>query len=369
MIMYPGGLKNLQDTFLKGLKMEKSIKWGIIAAGGIAKRRTLPAIGQITNAQVIAVMDKNKDVLDELSGEYKIPYVYTEERELLENPEIDAVYVASPVCFHKAQAIEVLRAGKHLLLEKPLGMNEREAEEIAEAARRTDKKAGVAMVMKHHPAHRKIKELLDKKTIGEIVSCRTQLNCWFPDMEGNWRQRKDMAGGGALVDMGTHCIDLLRYFLDDEVEWVFGDISTKTFRYEVDDSADCILHMHKGASCYVDVHFNIPDEAAKGMLEIYGTKGSILAQGTIGQDGRGEVYLNLCAHEAGYNSGQIREQSGLGQKISYEYENIYGTQIQSFSDSIMNDMPVRTTLKDALATVRTIDALYRSMEEKRIIYL
>lgn len=348
--------------------MGRKVNWGIIAAGGIARRRTLPAMKDVPNAVITGIMDKNQKVLDEISEEYKITDIYTEGQELLNNPQIEAVYVASPVCFHKKQALEVLHAGKSLLLEKPLAMNEEDAREIVQTALKKGQTAGVAMVMKHHPAHRKMKKLIESGVIGDIVSCRAQLNCWFPDMEGNWRQKKATAGGGALVDMGTHCIDILKYLLDDHVEWVFGDIGTRTFSYEVDDSADCILHMKKGATCYIDVHFNIPDEAAKGMLEIYGTKGSLLASGTIGQDGQGEVYLNQCATE-GYDSNQKRKEDGLGQKVDYERENIYGRQIEEFSKAIEEGLTVSTSFEDAFETVKIIDALYKSSKEKKAVYL
>ena len=102
--------------------MGRKVNWGIIAAGGIARRRTLPAMKDVPNAVITGIMDKNQKVLDEISEEYKITDTYTEEQELLNNPQIEAVYVASPVCFHKKQALEVLHAGKSLLLEKPLAM-------------------------------------------------------------------------------------------------------------------------------------------------------------------------------------------------------------------------------------------------------
>lgn len=348
--------------------MKNKVNWGIIAAGGIARRRTLPAISAVSNATVVGIMDRNKNALEEIAEEYRIQEVYTDEMELLQNSNVEAVYVASPVCFHKEQAIKVLKSGKSLLLEKPLAMNEEDAEEILNVASQENQTAGVAMVMKHHPAHKKMKELISEGAIGDIVSCRAQINCWFPDMEGNWRQKKGTAGGGALEDMGTHCIDILRYLLNDEVEWVFGDIGTKTFQYEVDDSADCILHMKKGATCYIDAHFNIPDEAARGMLEIYGTKGSILARGTIGQDGQGEVFLNQCSMDE-YNSNQIRKESGLGQKVEYQKENIYGVQIEEFSQAVIDKGNVMTSIEDAMNTVKVIDALYKSAEEKKVVYL
>lgn len=349
--------------------MKHRVNWGIIAAGGIARRRTLPAMDHVDNARVIAVMDTNEAAVQAIANEYRIPYAYTNAQDLINNPEVDAVYVASPVCFHKEQALAVLAAGKHLLLEKPLGMDAAEAQEILAYAKSVNCKSGVAMVMKHHPGHEAIRELIASGALGEVVSCRAQLNCWFPDMEGNWRQKKATAGGGALMDMGIHCIDLLRYLTGDDVQWVFGDIATKTFSYEVEDSADCILHMKKGFSCYVDAHFNVPDEAAKGMLEIYGTKGSVLAQGTIGQDGKGEIFVNYCGDAQGYNSQQARVAQGLGVKLDYQWEDIYGKQIRDFSRAILENGTVMTSMEHACETIRITDALYQSAKEKKAVYL
>ena len=197
--------------------MGRKVNWGIIAAGGIARRRTLPAMKDVPNAVITGIMDKNQKVLDEISEEYKITDTYTEEQELLNNPQIEAVYVASPVCFHKKQALEVLHAGKSLLLEKPLAMNEEDAREIVQTALKKGQTAGVAMVMKHHPAHRKMKKLIESGVIGDIVSCRAQLNCWFPDMEGNWRQKKATAGGLSSVNIFSFII----YFLPQAIFFSF----------------------------------------------------------------------------------------------------------------------------------------------------
>lgn len=349
--------------------MESMVNWGIIAAGGIAKRRTLPALEQVENAKIVAVMDTNVEAMRELAKEYGIPHVYVNKDDLIRCQQVDAVYVASPVCFHKEQALAVLKAGKHLLLEKPLGMNVEEAREILDYANTRNCKAGVAMVMKHHPGHRAIRKLIADGTIGNIVSCRAQLNCWFPDMEGNWRQKKKTAGGGALMDMGIHCIDLLRYLTGDEVEWVIGDIATKTFSYEVEDSADCLIHMKKGAACYIDAHFNVPDEAAKGMLEIYGTKGSILAQGTIGQDGKGDIFVNYCGSDRSYNCQQIRKGNSLGVRLDYPWEPIYGNQIRDFSKALLEGGEVVTSMECAYETICIVEALYQSAREKRVVYL
>lgn len=349
--------------------MDKKVKWGIIAAGGIAMRRTLPAMEFCKNAEIIAVMDKNVEALKEIQREYGIPYIYEDEDELLKNPEVESVYVASPVCFHKEQARKVLATGRHLLLEKPVGLTLEEAEEVRTYAEQSKLKVGIGMVMKMHPGHRKIREMIRQGVLGEIVNCRARLTCWFPDMENNWRQKWSTGGGGALVDMGIHCIDLVRWLLDDDVETVYGDVCTKTFHYEVDDSADCILRMKKGTACFVDVHFNIPDECSQGILEIYGTKGSIMAYGTIGQDSGGKIFVTLSGQQDGYHSQQNRDDVSAARLLEYEQENIYARQIAQFSEMVLHGGKPSTTIDHACETMRVIDALYRSAREETVVRL
>ncbi len=149
--------------------MNQKVKWGIIAAGGIARRRTLPALPLADKAEVVAVMDTNAEVLAELSGRFGIPRSYRTAEELLADPEVEAVYVASPVCFHREQALAVLAAGKHLLLEKPIGLSASEGLEILGAARRSGKKAGAAMVMRFHEGHRQMKQAIAR---GEVKGAR-----------------------------------------------------------------------------------------------------------------------------------------------------------------------------------------------------
>lgn len=349
--------------------MGKIIKWGIIGACGIAKRRTLPAMAEVNNAKVIAIMDKQSNDMIELSKKYNIPSIYDNEEDLLRNPEVEAVYVASPVSFHKEQAKKVLTAGKHLLIEKPLGLNLAEAKEIIDFYQNTNMKAGVAMAMHFHNGHRKIKDVVQSGDLGQIVSCRAQLTCWFPDMENNWRQIKMMSGGGSLMDMGIHCIDLLSYILNDEVEKVGGFIDTKVFHYEVEDSASIIMKMKNGAVCYVDAYNNIPDEAAKCFLEIYGTKGSVLATGTIGQDGGGIINVTISDQSHGYQSAQQRDGIPSAGMLGFEKCNIYARQIESFSNCILNDTQPETTLWAAYKDMKVIDCAYLAAKEGKIITL
>lgn len=333
----------------------KKVKWGIIAAGGIALRRTIPAMEFCENAEIVAVMDRNPKPLEYIKETFGIQATYTDVDELLKNPEVEAVYIASPVFCHMEQAKKVLEAGKHLLLEKPIGLDYAEAKELTEFVKKfPNQKVGIAMIMRMHPVHQHIRTLVKEGVLGDIVSCRTQFVCDFPDIPNDWRQKKATGGGGTLVDMGVHCVDLLRYVLDDDVVQVYGDICTKTYHYEVDDSADCLLRMKKGATCFVEAHFNIPEEVTTGILELYGTKGSIVARGTIGQEGTGEVTLTTLEG---------------AKPVTYTFRNVYAEQIAAFSRAVIGEGEVSTSVEHACETAAVIDALYRSAKEERVIKL
>lgn len=126
--------------------------------------------------------------------------------------------------------------------------------------------------------------------------------------------------------------------------------------------------MKKGADRYIDVHFNIPVKRPKECLKYTEQKEAFLRQEQSAQDGQGEVYLNQCATE-GYDSNQKRKEDGLGQKVDYERENIYGRQIEEFSKAIEEGLTVSTSFEDAFETVKIIDALYKSSKEKKAVYL
>ncbi len=347
--------------------MTRKVKWGIIGAGGIARRRTLPAMGEVKNAEIIGIMDKSKEALEEMAKEYTIPYIYENEEDLINNPEIEAIYVASPVGFHKEQARKVIASGKHILLEKPIGLDLEESKEIVTLAKEADIKAGAALVMRFHDGHQKMRALVQEGKLGQIVSARAQLTCWFPKMENNWRQKRQTAGGGSLLDMGIHCIDLLRYILGDEVDEVCSFIDNKTFDYEVEDSATVIMRMRKGTVCTIDNYFNVPDEAAKCFFEIYGTKGSMIATRTIGQDGGGIIEVVLSDDDKGYQSQQSREKSSSDAVLAFETCNMYARQIEAFSDAIIKDKQPDISLVEAYKDMEVIEYSYLAAKQKKVL--
>lgn len=343
----------------------KAIRWGVIGAGGIADRRTIPGMMLSSNAELEAVMEINMDLAERLRAKYNAKKAYDKEAELLADRNIDAVYIASPVINHKEQAIKAAKAKKHILLEKPLALTSEDSEEIVKVCKTEGVLLASGFMMRYHAYHQKMREIVRNGELGQIVSCRGQLTCWYPDIEGAWRQNRASSGGGALMDMGIHCIDLIQYITGSQAVKVAAFTSTKTFGYDVDDSASVMFELDNGASCYIDANFNIPDEAARCRLEFYGTKGSMLAEGTIGQVEGGKLEVIIAKSQSGYDAQQNRADAET-LKVSAEFGNMYTKEIESFSRSIMEGIPAEVPGEQAVQVQKVVEAAYWASENKTV---
>lgn len=344
------------------------IRWGVIGAGGIADRRTIPGMMLADNAELVAVMEINMELAEKIRAKYNAARAYDNVDDILADKDIDAVYIASPVTTHKEQAIKAARAKKHILLEKPLTLASEDGWEIVKVCKEEGVLLATGFMMRYHAYHQKMKEIVQSGKLGKIVTCRGQLTCWYPDIPGAWRQNKSLSGGGSLMDMGVHCIDLIQYITGSKGTKVAAMTGTKAFNYEVEDSASMIFELDNGAFAYVDAYFNIPDAAARCRLEIYGTKGSMLAEGTIGQVEGGKLEVIISDDSLGYNAQQNRSNDEKVD-INVEFGNMYAKEIESFGRSINEGLPVQVPAEDALQVQKMIEAAYESSATGRFISL
>ncbi len=338
------------------------IKWGVIGCGGIAYRRTIPGMMLSENSELVAVMDTNFEAAQKTKEEFGAKYAFATVEEVLALDEIDAVYIATPVFCHKEQAMLAAKAKKHILLEKPMGLSVAESKEIADFCKAEGVKLGVGLMMRFSAYHQKMREIIQSGALGEIVSMRGQLTCWYPEIPGNWRQNKATSGGGALMDMGIHCIDLLQYISGTKAKTVSCFAQNQTFAYSADDSAALLMKMDNGATAFVDANFNIPDAAARARLEFYGTKGSILAEGTISQVETGTIALTLSDDSIGYDAQQNREIDGAS-NVEVVTGNMYEKEISSFANAILNDTEPEIPAEDGLFVQTVVEQAYLASED------
>jgi predicted dehydrogenase len=344
--------------------MSGKIKWGVIGSGGIAKRRTIPeGIAKAENAELSIVFDVNQQVNAEVAKKYGAEQAASIDK-LLET-DCDAIYVATPAHVHAEQVRACAEAGKHILCEKPLGMTVAEAEEMIELCRQRGVKLGCAFMMRFVAQHQRALGLIKEGKLGRPVYARAQLSCWYPPIEGAWRQDPATGGGGALIDMGGHCIDLLEMFFG-EVVTVGCFINNTVHDYKSEDSAAAMLHFENGALGTVDTFFCIPDNSSKNVLELYGSKGSILAKGTIGQAPAGRMTAFLEQDSKDYDAQQARTEA-QDMPIDPEPVNTYQAEIEEFSQAIIDDREPVINGELGLRSQKILTACYESARSGRVI--
>ena len=160
----------------------QSVNFGVLGAGGIAYRRTIPGMLKAKNCRLVAVMDPVG--VERVAAEFKVAKAYTREQDLLADPAVQAVYIASPVHCHLPQIVAAAAAGKHILCEKPLTLNLAQTKAAVAACRKHKVFLQEGFMMKFHGAHAALKQLIDEGRLGKIVSMRAQLSCWYPQMAG-----------------------------------------------------------------------------------------------------------------------------------------------------------------------------------------
>ncbi len=344
--------------------MTRTIRWGVIGSTGIARRRTIPeGIASARNAALVAVHARHAEANAEVARQFGAKAAGSV-AELLQE-DIDAVYIASPPGVHLDQARACALAGKHVLCEKPLGLTVADAQTMVAACCQARVRLGTAFMMRFLAQHQAARQLIGEGQIGQPVFARAQLSCWYPPIPGAWRQDAALGGGGSLVDMGGHCIDLLEMLLGP-VRAVSCVTRRAIHGYEPEDSAVATLQFASGALGVVDTFFCVPDDASQNRLEVYGSRGSLLARGTIGQEDHGDMVACLQSGAAAYDARQ--ERTG-GQSISIDPApvNTYRAEVEEFSQAILDGREPSNSGALGLRSQRVLAACYQSARTGRVV--
>jgi predicted dehydrogenase len=245
------------------------IRWALAGIGDIAVRRVIPAILAEPRSELYGLITRSPGKAE--------PYgvrVWTDFAEALKDPEVDAVYVATPVFLHAPQTIAALRAGKHVLCEKPMAMNYEEASAMQHAAEETGRTLGIAYYRRTYPKVQRARQLIAEGAIGKPVLAEINNHTWFDDINGprGWLLNKSMAGGGPLYDIGSHRIDLLNYFFGKPAR-VSAHCANVVHQREVEDAATVIIDYECGVRGVVDVRWHSKME--RDEFRIIGTDGEI----------------------------------------------------------------------------------------------
>ena len=247
------------------------LRWLVIGIGDITRRRVIPAILASPRGclQAIVTRDRTK------ARDYPSAKTYSSLEEALVADGFDAVYVASPVFLHAPQTIASLRAGKHVLCEKPTAMNYAEAESMVKTARETGRFFAVAYYRRLFPKLIRAQQLIREGAIGEPVLAEANYHTWLevtPGWGRNWLFDPAIAGGGPLYDVGSHRIDALNFLFGAPCEAI-GIASNRLHTYAVEDSATVLMQYPAGVHAVVDVRWN--SHVSRDQFRVIGSDGEI----------------------------------------------------------------------------------------------
>ncbi|MEG1186209.1 MAG: Gfo/Idh/MocA family oxidoreductase [Bacteroidales bacterium] len=255
------------------------LNWGIVGCGDVTEKKSGPAFYNLPHTTLHAVMRRNEAAAADYALRHHVPTYYTDATKLINDPEVDAIYIATPPSSHMHYAIEALEAGKPVYVEKPMALNLAECEKMISVSQKTGVPLFVAYYRRHINYFKQIKAILDKGEIGTVLSA--QIRFWrspsksdFRNDSKNWRLNVSIAGGGYFVDMASHQIDLLLWFFG-KIQSVKGFASNRAALYQVEDTVEAIFEFESGVLAHGSWSFVAAEKDVTDRFEIIGTKGKI----------------------------------------------------------------------------------------------
>ena len=273
---------------IPGRKFRK-LNWGVAGCGNFTERTFLPTLEMLQKSKLVSLYSHDINRAKDLSRKFFAETAYNDFDKFLES-NIDIVYIGSKNSDHYNQVIKAANAGKHILCEKPMALNSEQAEEMV----RVCENKGVLLVINYthrfHPLAIKARELIAKGMLGKIVSITASFNIDMAPND-NYRFKKELSGGGALWDLGTHLIDLLRFFGGEIVD-IKGYVDNVIYKSEVDDFANALVKFEKSGYGNFTVSYN--NKRAFNRIEILGYNGAIGIENLVGaRSASAKLIINL----------------------------------------------------------------------------
>lgn len=321
------------------------LRWGIFCTAKIGLNKVIPAMQRSSLGVVTAISSRSSDRAREAAQKAGIPKAYGSYEELLSDPDVDAIYNPLPNHLHVPWSIKALEAGKHVLCEKPIGMDAAEAEQLRDAAQRfPNLKIMEAFMYRLHPQWVKAKELVQSGAIGKVQTIHSFF-CYNNTDPANIRNKADIGGGG-LMDIGCYCISLSRFIFDAEPTRVLGAIEIDP-GLGTDILTSGMLEFENGTAtftCATQLH---PYQR----VNIFGNKGRI------------EIEIPFNAPPDKPTRLWHHDQTGTN-TITFDVCDQYTIQADAFARTVLENTAVPTSLDDAVANMKVIDAIRKSASGK-----
>jgi predicted dehydrogenase len=322
----------------------------LIGTGSMTKRLLEAAEGQVKDMEFSAAFSRNKDRRAEFQKRYPSIQCAESFEGILDDPAVEAVYIATPVDTHADLTVRALEAGKHVLCEKPMAMNRKECERMIKKAKEQDRILQIAYMMRFHPIHQYIRGVIESGELGRIRFVHVERTALIDFTESSmpeyrkWFVRKERSGGGVFWDLGSHLIDLLLYILGREPEsWNLTALPDERLGLETDAAASFLFSDQTKATLLTS--WNIP--LHDNIIQVYGEKASLMANRSIGpyHDGRLELITDTRRSQ-----------------IFIPYKSHYVAELEHFRDCITAESEPLTSGRHVLPSEVLRMEMYNSLD-------
>jgi len=329
---------NVDRRLKSPINLMRKLKWGVAGCGKFAETTFIPTLLQLKKSSLVAVYSFDINRSKEIANKYFAKNYFNDFSEFLKQ-DFEILYIGSANKDHYWQVIEAAKAGKHILCEKPLALNSLQAQEMVDACKANGVFLSINYPHRFHPLPVKAKEIIEKGMIGSIVSVSTSFNINY-EPDDNFRFDIEKSGGGAFRDLGTHMIDLLRFFGGEIID-ITGFIDNVVYKSQVDDFAAAVVKYKKGGYGFLNVSYN--SKQAFNRIDIVGSHGSISIENIIGRKKQpGKLTIDLF---------------GEGRKAFRKRANKLLILLRSIQKSILNNSEPEITGYDGLINMQIMEIL------------
>lgn len=333
------------------------VHWIVLGAGDIATNQFVPALKSLDSCRVLAVIDQNLAAAEALARQCGAPHALTEAREIQRIPEADAVYIATWPVSHCELTVLAAESGKHVLCEKPMAVSLSECDRMMQACRAANVRLMIGNNNRFHVAHQRVRQLMKDNTIGKVVLAKADFLTSFRLRQGErfrasqFRLTRGLGGGGVVMDMGIHAIDLLRYVLADEVEAVGSFHDRLVYDCEAEDTGVIHLRFRGGTLGSISLGGGIP--YGRNALELYSEHGAIISERSIGRVPE-EVRVRV------FKDGTWTEHTAPN-------VDSFRTEIEAFLKAVAQGEEPPVPGSEGRKDLAVALAAYRSLRERRLV--
>ena len=340
----------MSGAYILSLTVNHQFRIGIIGFGKMGQIRAQ----SIENSGYAEV----KSVYEENSLPKGFSYVVAENAdEIINDPNIDAIFICTPNYLNKPLTIQALEEGKHVFCEKPPAFNSEKVEEIIKAEKKSGKKLMYGFNHRHHESIRHMKKMIDSEEYGKVLWMRGRygksVDKSFFD---TWRAKKDLAGGGILLDQGIHMLDLFIMF-GEEYDSVHADVSSLYWNLEIEDNVFAIYKNTK-TGVVASLHSTMTQWRHLFSLEIFLEKGYLVLNGLKTSSGTyGDEILSIAKNRTTTPAATWKDE----EHITFHTDNSWNSEVNHFLKAIENDSPIKVgNSADALSVMKLIDKTYKN---------